>query len=1102
MSTNPQDDADRIRLKRLAKLQGAASSASSSPAASTSASPAPPPTPPVVKPSPASPAPSPDPLVVQKRSAGSNPAAPSPVPLKKKAPAVAAPTHLDLPTWEDETISNVLNVTLKKEIAERTGYEMVWLKNLAEEMQGEARLELDSQSMSYVLPFFHNCSRAKEVSSDDLEFLPVLASLPPQQTVFEYLVDCWKRLNAARSTLLKKNYVPLEQRQAMGVLDKLRDLIISYTGLTLQEPEMFPQPPGRQLGPAELVPSLMALSTMSGPYVATSMSTTLLDASEVETFLQDLVRRFEPDNELDGVLGPVVVQLCFHPSLAGGFANDGWRSVVSGLEALVSIKPIAAMITRLPQWNPENVPAPQFEKASLFGPLLALGVFEREWPTIAKTYFSGHETRPHGEITSATASLRGTIKTLQSSLFQIFNALVRASTESREAVLQFFARAVNINRKRAGMQVDPATVSSDCFMMNLQVLLLMFCEPFMDASYSKMDRIDTAYYAHSSRIDLSEETRINATNDEAEQWRKEQPPATGPPNFITEIFYLTLAASHIGQQKIVNNLEELSRQYDEIRRHLETLNGDQSWRGTPFQARTEAAINAAKAQQDALFAAQMAYEVQLGEPELVFRTISFVNFVSTWIIRFVDPRKRHPNPTIELPLPKEVPMAFRVLPEYLIEDVIEYHLYIIRQSPNSLELSGKNEMLIWCLTFLTSTWYIKNPFLKAKIVDVLFIGTWSWGEHRSVLTSLLNTHPMALKHLMPALMNFYIEVEQTGASSQFYDKFNSRRSIAHIFKVIWNNQEHRDALKHEAAHNSERFVRFVNLMINDVTYLLDESLTDLAKIHDIQMEMKDRATFESKPPQYRREREALLRQLERHTSTYVQLGNNTVDLLKLFTGETKEPFMVPEIVDRLAAMLDYNLDALVGPRCQELAVANREKYKFDPKQLLSDILQVYLNLSDQGEFARAVAADERSYRKELFEQAAGIAQKRMLKSPDEIEKLRLFVVKVEETRATLQAEEDLGDIPDEFLDPLMYTLMRDPVTLPSSRVVVDRSTIKSHLLSDTKDPFNRMPLSIEDVIPNVELKQRIDAFLSERRNKNTAYDKPAEDLVHMDISQE
>ena len=51
----------------------------------------------------------------------------------------------------------------------------------------------------------------------------------------------------------------------------------------------------------------------------------------------------------------------------------------------------------------------------------------------------------------------------------------------------------------------------------------------------------------------------------------------------------------------------------------------------------------------------------------------------------------------------------------------------------------------------------------------------------------------------------------------------------------------------------------------------------------------------------------------------------------------------------------------------------------------------------------------------------------------------------------------------------MYTLMRDPVTLPSSKAVVDRSTIKSHLLSDSKDPFNRVPLTLDDVVPSASL---------------------------------
>jgi hypothetical protein len=62
---------------------------------------------------------------------------------------------------------------------------------------------------------------------------------------------------------------------------------------------------------------------------------------------------------------------------------------------------------------------------------------------------------------------------------------------------------------------------------------------------------------------------------------------------------------------------------------------------------------------------------------------------------------------------------------------------------------------------------------------------------------------------------------------------------------------------------------------------------------------------------------------------------------------------------------------------------------------------------------------------------------------------------------------------DPAADPLMYTVMRDPVILPSSRTVIDRATIKSHLLSDAKDPFNRMPLTIEDVTPG-----KLDYFFS------------------------
>jgi ubiquitin conjugation factor E4 B len=219
----------------------------------------------------------------------------------------------------------------------------------------------------------------------------------------------------------------------------------------------------------------------------------------------------------------------------------------------------------------------------------------------------------------------------------------------------------------------------------------------------------------------------------------------------------------------------------------------------------------------------------------------------------------------------------------------------------------------------------------------------------------------------------------------------------------------------------EKFVRFANLLMNDATYLLDESLSKLAEIHTIQLEMKNKAAWEAQPANQRKERERLLRTLEGQATSYTTLGKTTVALLKEFTAETKGPFMTPEIVDRLAAMLNYNLDALVGPRCQDLVVENADKYRFNPKQLLSDILQIYLNLSDQPEFIRAIAGEGRSYKKELFEAAAGIARRKSVKSETEIEQLGFFVEQVEVMKTTMEAEEDLGEIPDEFLGLLSAT---------------------------------------------------------------------------------
>jgi predicted nucleic acid binding AN1-type Zn finger protein len=52
-----------------------------------------------------------------------------------------------------------------------------------------------------------------------------------------------------------------------------------------------------------------------------------------------------------------------------------------------------------------------------------------------------------------------------------------------------------------------------------------------------------------------------------------------------------------------------------------------------------------------------------------------------------------------------------------------------------------------------------------------------------------------------------------------------------------------------------------------------------------------------------------------------------------------------------------------------------------------------------------------------------------------------------------------------LLDPLMDTLMVEPVLLPTSGKIMDRAVITRHLLNSSNDPFNRSPLSMDQLVP-------------------------------------
>ncbi|KAG0749651.1 hypothetical protein G6F57_002879 [Rhizopus arrhizus] len=1072
---NNLSEADQIRLKRLAKLQQqakeakeakeaeeksakiASSSGSSKPILPTLEE-----TLSVRKPIPKKTIPAPA-LKVE-----------NPIPTQVKSP-IAPPNNAivkpakSFEDWQNDVLSRILQVTLNPESMYQQG-KCVYLRGLADELIEEQEPQPRKLSQKHLdriivarLSLDPNESHS-ELPQDITNTLYVLH--------FDYLLNCWKQAyDIRRNTLIRsKNLEKTILEQRLDVLDSVRQLIISYSGLVIQMPDMFPQIQSDNLGPEQLIPRLKAEPDTSEGFPA--------------EYINELIARFNEDG-LDLIFGPALTNIS--AEVRQYSILDNYKSTIRAVAYLSENKAIASMMASLPEFNPEDATAKNIEDNSLLGPYLKLSAYPDSTNKVAENYFQNAENRNSADLESCKNGLRGSVQNIQKTMFGICNSIIRSNPDSKEKLLEYFSHIIKLNEKRAQMQVDTQTVASDGFMHNITGVLLTFCDPFLDVRASKINKIDPTYLLRSKRLDVSEDTKINATKEQSDAYYNEQR-ETIPQNFISECFFLTLSFLHYGPIRGLVNYNGFLREYNEVKKQTERAEQEATRSAnvcTPQAVLADFVSKRMKAKLEQMSAYRLAYETMLLDPTFLSEVIRFYDLVMAWMIRLVDPKHKHPWEPVQLPLPEQIPENFSMLPEWIIEDVVELYIFVGKYGYETqvMHQCPHDQLVAFIITFLKNTKYVKNPYLKAKLVEVLFFFTYPIARGvPGELEAILNSHPLALEHLVSSLMTFYVEVEQTGASSQFYDKFNIRYNISHIMKTLWNHPAHRTKVR-EASRDSDTFTRFVNMLMSDVTYLMDESLSKLSEIHQIQTEMSNQVAWQQQTPQQRQEREDNLRSLERQAQSYVALGNETVHMLNYMTSEVVEPFLVNEIVDRLAAMLDYNLVQLVGPKCTELKVKNPEKYHFQPRKLLSEIIDVYLHLNSDT-FVEAVARDGRSYKKEYFSRAASILQKHGLKSLDDIHALERFVTRVELAVQTgIEEEEEMGEAPEEFLDPIFFSLMEDPVLLPTSSVIVDRSTIRAHLLGDTRDPFNRMPLSMDMVQPATELKERIVAWKEQQKNR-------------------
>lgn len=685
----------------------------------------------------------------------------SPQQLREKPRSAKKEEPLEI--WKDKNASTLFRITLKPENAKDIhGHPLYYLHELRNDlMQAEKPLLL---------------------SEDHFEDAIREAASQPTVEPLDYLLACWKRI----SRFLRSIKVSTIDDQKIAFAKTMQRLCMSYCIFAITIPDLF--------GRDEHGKNPLARHLLVDPES---------DRGICQDFLSEAVARFPEDESIKEVLVGAVEQLS--RDLATKTMNDDYRQYVTALRNIARYPPLVEAMTESPYFLPPNIAAQDIETSTLLGPFFRISPMQGE---VALNYFSSPKTRDRANIANAQNALRMTLQTHQGELFEIVDRFIKSSKDSRERMLDWFALTVNANHRRRAMRPDPRTTSSDGFMINVTVCLDRLCEPFMDATFSKIGRIEPEYFRRSPRVHIQDETKMNADQTTADSFYAQK--ADGVSNFISEIFFLTVAAHHYGTEAANSKLDGLRRDLKSMEKELAKFEGQRlRYANNPTAlAHFDRSLQKYKDQIEQGHCVSHAIQGVLLDELSQARSMSFMRYIIVWLVRLVS-GVEFPRKMPQLPLPAEQPDVFSCLPEYFLEDVVDHFKFVTGNMPQVIAPTQCDELVMICIIFMRSSEYIKNPGVKSGLVTILFHGVWPQPRHaKGVLGDVLNSLPFALQHLLHALMQSYIECEHSGSHTAFYDKFNIRYEIFQVFKCIWSNQVYRDSLGLEARYKSFLFICF------------------------------------------------------------------------------------------------------------------------------------------------------------------------------------------------------------------------------------------------------------------------------------------------------
>ncbi|EGT39976.1 hypothetical protein CAEBREN_11846 [Caenorhabditis brenneri] len=757
-------------------------------------------------------------------------------------------------------------------------------------------------------------------------------------------------------------------------------------------------------------------------------------------------------------------------------SDDISRDILRVMNTLLTIRlndndppPLCKVLTSRPDFLPtELFIGRKFAEKSYLGPFFLHGL-DLEHQAVNLKIFDdmGDEARKHSALIEQMQYL-ARLSSIRHGLHQLIHPIA-AEAATRNILMKWMATFISVNHQRSRAQYDAAETVDDHFMANFMANVRNSCMGnFLSVMYRLTEEIDLAKiqmeypFLPDTLTDITKETRLKMDESVAAAFSAQYADHQVEHDFSSVCFFLTMAAQKLFFPPLIRTIVEYSRKAKDAKKRVDrTREKLQNCTRETNRKKLEQELKQKEKQYKNISLHLLCVKTEVMDPTLQASAFDFAAKQLKIVMKALCADLNLMGDDSQFP--QEPTQLFCAYPEHYLEDVLDFYTYSLQFAPEIL-MERATEAIQQSTVIFSHYEYVKSPYLVSKLVRLLAT------LQPPLWYNVVNLR-MSQQRLLNAMIKFYSDFEDSG---EFYEKYNVRGNIQDMLKKMGDDMYYKAKFMDMARECGPEFIRFVNMVINDATWCIDESLSGLKGVHEIERKM-------AQGEQLNNQDLGQLDEAENKVTGWLGTAKSNLELLFSITENSPEPFRTPALGERLAAMLNHNLSQLLGSNRQDFLVKDPASYGWKPREFVSLLINIYLGLHVPA-FIKFIAYDERTYTPTFFSDSiAQLKQKAILgfSVMERFENLAEDVKKEYDAKALL--EEEYDDVPEEFKDPIMDAIMEDPVKLPSGHVM-DRAVIERHLLSTPNNPFNRAPLTQAELVPDVELKAKLEEWKIQKRN--------------------